>query len=711
MSSKGRIARIGDRFYDLGTRNRSFLQVAKDLQTLGIKNCYFMLEICDFSLTSIDPFAVDEQGRTTLTKDQIGRVMLECARNPWYFLREISRIPDQGGTSVPYKANRGNIAQAWCVKHGLDSWLCLPRQKGKTQSALAFQLWMYLFGTTNSQFIFINKDGDNAKTNLKRLSDQMRLLPEYMRAESILGDDGKRIKAKDTATELRNPITANSIIIKPKATSYDSALSIARGLTAPVLHFDEPEFTNHIKTIVSNSVSTYETAANNAKRNHAMYGRIFTCTPGDLDTKCGMEAQEILDNTAEWTEKLYDMTTEEIEKYFLAKGKDCNKILYIEYSYIQIGETEKWLQEISAKIGDPLVVRREILLQRLHGSSLSPYPQEDIEYIVETEQRPIDELWLLEYYKFDVYKSLNKNTPYIIGVDCSTGTNGDNNSITILNPYTVEPDADFECSYIGETMFENLLKELIKVLPRAVLAIERNSVGDGIVDHLLHSPISHRLYFDKDYDLVKEKAKANETIESMLKKQAQQKTYYGVYTGQSSRDAMFAILARHVNEYKEKFITHNIIRDLSRLIRKPSGKIEAGPGFHDDSIMSYLIALYVYYHGNNLTVFGIHKGAQEEELNNRGLKRPEEIDPTLVSNEIIQSAIDTANKEKATEQELNWNDMMRNAIQQSQKMTYDLSHAGFVENTIFDNTPEAVLEDYDDVGSIPLDFFSSINGF
>ena len=42
---------------------------------------------------------------------------------------------------------------------------------------------------------------------------------------------------------------------------------------------DEPEFTPHIKTIVSNSVSTYSTAAENAKRNHAMYARIFTCTP------------------------------------------------------------------------------------------------------------------------------------------------------------------------------------------------------------------------------------------------------------------------------------------------------------------------------------------------------------------------------------------------------------------------------------------------
>ena len=307
-----------------------------------------------------------------------------------------------------------------------------------------------------------------------------------------------------------------------------------------------------------------------------------------MDTKFGQEAQEILDKTAPWTEKLYDMTEDQIEHYFEARGEDCNKILYIEYSYIQIGKTEKWLKEISAKIGDPLVVRREILLQRLHGSSLSPFPQEDIEYIVESQHKPIDELWLMDYYKFDIYKKLDRGIPYLVGIDCSTGTGGDNNAITVINPYTLEPVADFECSYIGETMYENLIKELVKVLPRAVIIIERNSVGDGIVDHLLHSPIASRLYFDKSKDLVEETSRNNETVESMLRKQAQQKKFYGVYTGTQSRDDMFAILARHVNEYKEKFITKNIIRDLSRLIRKPNGKIEAGTGFFIEDLINPL---------------------------------------------------------------------------------------------------------------------------
>ena len=41
---------------------------------------------------------------------------------------------------------------------------------------------------------------------------------------------------------------------------------------------------------------------------------------------------------------------------------------------------------------------------------------------------------------------------------------------------------------------------------------------------------------------------------------------------------MFAILATHVFEKKDNFVAHNVIRDLSRLVKKSNGKIEAGAG-------------------------------------------------------------------------------------------------------------------------------------
>lgn len=706
-----RIVKIKGKYYDTQTRNKSFLKVASDLKKVGISNYYFMLEIKDISLINVDPFACDEKtGKTTLTKDQISRIMIECAKNPWYYLREICRIPESGvKNGVPYRANRGNIAQTWCILHGYDSWLCLPRQQGKTISALAIQTWAYSFGTTNSNFIFVNKDGENAKENLRRVSAQIDLLPEYLRFESVMDEEGKITKATKNATRLHHPITNNSITVKAKATSRSAALSLARGLTAPILHFDEPEFTHEIKTIVENSVSTYKTAAENSKKNHTLYARIFTCTPGDLDTSEGIDSQKLLENTRTWTEKMYDWDEEKRWDYIIAN--DSNHILYIEYNYHQIGKTEEWFRDIANEIGDSLTVRREILLQRLKGSSTSPYAREDIDYIIDVSKMPIDHVFLKEFYQMDIYEELQKNIPYIVGIDCSTGTVGDNNAITIINPYTVEPAAELECSYIGETMFESLIKELVqKYIPKAILCIERNSVGDGIIDHLMYSPIAANLYFDKARDLQEEKMKENETTESILKQQAKKKLFYGVYTNGKSRESMFAILSRHVNEFKDKFVSQNVIRDLSRLVKKPgSGKIEAGAGFHDDSIMSYLIGLYVYYHGDNLEAFGFNKGDTVLENPNGGLYRPDDIYTkgldTGTANDIHDYMVKEQNKD-------NYEDELRRALMESQKDSMQLYSKNLVENDILDNTPDYMIDSYDDTsGTMDLSLFDQLNQF
>lgn len=429
---------------------------------------------------------------------------------------------------------------------------------------------------------------------------------------------------------------------------------------------------------------------------------------GDLDTKAGTQAQELLNKTVPWSETYYDKDDNYIQNLFLEQGEDCNQIFYIEYKYYQIGLTRDWLRYIAGKIGDTITVRREILLQRLHGSSLSPFPQEDILYIYEVQKVPIDELFIMQYYRFDIYKKLDPKIPYIIGVDCSTGTNGDNNAITILNPYTLEPDAEFECSYIGETKFEQLLTTLVKeVLPRGVLAIERNNVGDGIVDHLYYSDVRDRMYFDKDRDLVQHNMAEHETTESMLKKQAKIKTFYGVWTGPQSRDDMMTILTRHVAEYKDKFVTKNITRDIGSLIRKASGKIEAAPGFHDDSVMSYLIALYVYYHGNNLPLFGIFRQDTNVLPENTGIRKPEEINPSLVDPTLINAAI---KREKINKQP-NWDEMMQKTILESQQRSYQLQKRGLIQTDQYNNVPGDAMMPYEDTGEMDLSFFNDLNGF
>lgn len=707
-----RIKRVGNKFYDVGTANKSFLQVAKDLKSLGIHNYYFMLEIYDYSLVNIDPCAKN------LTRDQISRIMTECTRNPWYYLREVCRIPDQGGVGIPFKANRGNIAQTWLTLHGIDSWLCLPRQQGKTISFLCLLSWAYSFGTNNSTFIFINKDSNNAKENLQRLKDIIDCLPEYLRFDQILEEDEngkvKLVKAARNATSMKHPITKNRIIIKPKATSYESALSLARGLTSNVLHFDEPEFTPYIKTIIENSVSTFETAARNAKKNGAMYCRAFSCTPGDLDTSMGQEAQEVLSHTTKWSEHMYDMRYDsanddnnELLQY--VKNNGGNGIVYIEYSYKQLGLTDEWLRNMYNKIQNPIVVKREILLQRIRGSSDSPFDQEDIEYLASMIQPVIDEMYILEHFRFDIYKKLERLTPYLVSIDCSTGTNGDSNAITIINPYTVRPDAEFKCPYIGETQFEKLIMELIMDhIPRACVIIERNSVGDGIIDHLLNSPIRSNLYFDKNKDLVEENLADASNNVSMLKRQGEQKKYYGVYTNNQSREDMFAILFRRMAEFKDDFVTKNITDDIAHLVRFKSGKIAAAEGQHDDSIMSYLIGMYVWYHGNNLAAFSIIKGSREIENQNQGLKRTVE---DIENMDILPAdTIATMKKQEQVRKENDYEKIMREALIKAQRQSLELHKKGLVENPTLDKSQEVQLEEIYGNNNIDMSFFDEMNG-
>lgn len=698
-----RIHRIHGKFYDFGTKNQSFLQVAKDLKIVGVKNFYFMLELKDPSVAYLDPYS------PLLTNDAIARIVFECRKNMWYYIREIARIPEQGGTSVQYLANRGNIAQAWCFLNGIDSYLNLPRQRGKTQSAICEIGWGYNYGTTNSQTIFVNKSGDDAKTNLGRLKDQLELLPKYMQFEAVYNeDDGKTTKQIKNATKMRHPITKNEIITKAKATSQESALNIARGLTAPIQHFDEVEFTSKIKTIVQNSAPTYEKASENAKKNGALYGRLFTSTPGDLDTPSGQEGLEIVTSCATWTEQMYDMTPEKRTEYMHANSK--NDIVYIEYSYKQLGLTEEWFDNISRKIGDIQTVKREVLLQRLRGSSDSVFTRDQIEFVLMNIQPVIQEIFIKEVFKFDIYEPLNRNIPYLVGVDCSTGTLGDSNAITIINPYTCRPAAEFKCNFIGETAYEALLKELIlKYIPKAILCIERNSVGDGIIDHLMHSKIRANLYFDVDKDLLNHSISQAMDTESLLKRKAKEKSFIGVWTGQKSRADMITILMHRMEDYKKDFVTKNISDDISRLIKKTSGKVEAMSGFHDDSIMSYLIAMYVYYHGNNLEFFGFRKGSQPIENQNEGMyKSIKEADTELLPKEVVQAF----EKEEQLKKENDYEEILRRALAISQQESAKMAQSSIMQSDIKtdDYSDDIYDEDNPDNGfEMDLGLFDDLN--
>jgi len=598
--------------YHIKTRNISFLQTARDLKALGIKNNMFFLKLYDTSLEFVDPHSPH------LTHEQTLRVINECIINPWYFLRECVRIPEQGGNGIPYQLHRANLAATFCFLMGIDHYLVIPRQKGKTQSTVSSLNWAFLFGTTSSEFMFINKRQEDANNNLDRLKQQRELLPSYMRMKEIINDDGKREVGQDNVKSITNPTTGNKIVTKPSARSVEAAEGLGRGCTQPIQYYDETEFTPFIKTIIEAAGPAYNTASANARRNNAAYCRIFTSTPGDLDTQPGQDCALIINETCKWTEQFYDWSRDDIEDY-IAKNSG-NGIVYIEYQYQQLGDDEEWFKRTcQTLLNNPAKIKREIFLQRMRGSSESPFETEDLNAVQELKGKVLEEIFINKLFKLDIYEKLDRNKVYLAGMDCAGGLGEDNTAITVIDPYTLKPVAEFKSPYIGIPDAVKFVRTMIrKYIPRCIMAIERNNVGTAIIDGLRETDVRANIYFDDSKDFIEVDDKLDP--QGFLARQAARRKLYGVWTGPKSRDIMFTILEAHMAEYKDKFVTENIINDLVSLIRKKNGRIEHAPGFHDDSLFSYLIGLYVYYHGKNLHRFGFVRGQlPDEEQQNKGL--------------------------------------------------------------------------------------------
>lgn len=599
---------------DTDTKNISAIQLANDLRILGIKNNYFALKLYDPVLKGVDPHS------PLLTEDLIMRIINECVINPWYFIREVARIPDQGGNGVPFIFNRGNAANIWCFLNGIQYYDVKPRQTGKTQSNIAIIDWAFLLGTTNSEFMFVNKDQGAANANLSRLKDQRDLLPKYLQFKFAYDSDtSKKVEGTNNVTSISNVNNNNKIITSPKATSKEKAENIGRGCTQPIQYFDEVEFTSFIKTIVQTSGPAYKSASTNAKRNGAIYGRIYTTTPGDLDNAPCQDAMEILEGACKWSENFYDWEPQEVSDYI--DKNSTNGIVYIEYSYKQLGLDEAWFVETAKLLlNDPIMIKRELLLRRIRGSSESPFNPEDLELIQEYERSPIEELFFInKLYKLDIYEPLQRRKIYMVSVDCGTGIGEDNTAITIIDPDSEEPVAEFKSPYIGIEHAKKLIYILIKKhIPRSILAIERNHVGTAIIQGLQAMGLSNSIYSDTDKGLGEE---VDDKLDKKgyLEKQAARRRLYGVYTERGSRKVMIDILFSRVRDFKQKFITKNIINDINKLVKTKAGKIEAAPGSHDDSIMSYLIGMYVLTYGKNLERYGYVRGVIKEEERNQGL--------------------------------------------------------------------------------------------
>lgn len=596
--------------YDFKTKNKSFIEVQQQLESLGITNNAFHLILLNPLLQGVDPHS------DNLTSEQVMMIIQECKLNIFYYLREVVLIEEQGGGLVHFRMDRGTLAAAYCFYNNINYYLMKPRQTGKTVGVLAMLSWAMKFAGPNGDMLFSCYRDNIAKKNLRGMKTILSHLPSYLSnmGTTALDNQGKIVRKTNNITSYREPAQNNSAMVAPIASTEDAADTVGRGFTQIYQYFDEAEFTKYIGTIVKVSGMAYNTAARNAEENGSGHCRIFTTTPGDLGNKKSCQsAMEIVKDAVIWSEEFYDWDVREFKAMIVKKSSF--RVVYIEYDYKQLGLGEDWFRDACANVGgDVNKIKREILLMRFSGNSDSPFTLDEIEDITANVRKPIAIKRVGKIYDILFYEKPKKNRTYFIGLDPSEGTGGDNYALTVIDPYTLQIVAEFKSPYMTVHGCVDLVTWLVdNYFNNCILIIERNRNGGAVVEEFKRSKLRHKIYSSPKANDDTTRIKDDLDENGFIKDEFVKNKYFGTNTTSSTRQVMMNILLDAMHFSRNLVSSRYVVDDVKNLVVK-NDKIQAAQGEHDDSVMSWLIALYIYYYGEKLERYGFRKGEMPRDI-------------------------------------------------------------------------------------------------
>ena len=591
----------------LKTRNASFLKMTLLLQEMGISNCYFHLKLLDKGLKDVDPYDKN------LSDEMKIRIIRECADNRWYFYREVFRVSENGaGTGVgggsPFILNRGNLAYLWAMEMNISTYLIMPRQTGKTWAAIADFTWTHQF-CKGSTLLHFNKNQKEANLNLGRIQAAIRMLPMWLQHSNTDNLDGSEKRmVKNNEKTIKNRIDS-TIEAMASAGNEEKADQLARGRTSSKIWYDELAFIFFNETIYSAVTPAYEKARELAIKNDAPYAISITTTPGDLATPHGEFAYRMMTNSIPFRENFYDMSRNKLYDR-INHTPDKMPFLFIQYSYLQLGETEEWYLYRYKNLNNPLRARREYLLEWMNSNGNSPFDPDDVELIGELsrQRETTSETYKLnKYFDLTVYGEYHGKKPVLIGVDVAGSMGRDSNAVVVVHPETLHPLAIFRSNMIDLNKFRKVIMTIVrKMYPNCILTIERNSVGKGLIDELLDTSIGRVLYREKKKRVI------DMGVNAVNRKRTVEGIEYGHLTNQTTRSQMMETLESLVHN-SPSHLGYKELYDEIRFLEVKNGRIDHSNATHDDVTMAYMGVLWIVRYGTGLKGKGIYYNISDSE--------------------------------------------------------------------------------------------------
>ncbi len=603
---------------DFKTTNTSFLRLAQVYQSMGVQNNVFHLSLLNPELQGVDPFSEH------LTMQQKIAINLECAQNPWYFFREVVRVPPQSGPNpVRLRANRGNIGLFWSFFNHIDTALIQPRQTGKSVSTDCLMTNILYMSTDNTTTTMITKDNDLRRKNVERLKKIRDLLAKYM--INITPEDA------DNQIELTYKERKNSYMTAVAQNSEAGANNVGRGLTSPILHSDEGPFTAFINVILPAALAAGTAARNEARANGRPYGNVFTTTAGKKDTREGKYMYDLIHGGATWDERLaFDSKNEQdlrervINNCAGVEGvKGIKRALFnITLSHKQLGETDQWLIEaISNAGGTAESIERDFLNRWTSGSLRSPLSTELNERILKS-VRPADHLefssdnYCLNWFipKHELAQRMAEGR-FIAGLDTSEAVGRDTIALVILDVEDLSVVATGTYNETNLIRFSHYLGNVLIKYPTITLIPERKSTGGMIVDYLILQLIRagqdpFKRIFNRIVDDAAVKKEEYQELQRPLTVRTEnfydtRKSSFGFNTTAESRTLLYTTILQNAAKNGGSVVNHERLSSEIRGLVVKNDRIDHSASGHDDHVIAWLLAHWFLTQGRNLSHYGI----------------------------------------------------------------------------------------------------------
>ena len=595
---------------DTKTKNESFLRLASLYRSMGIDNYYFILALINPQLQGVDPHS------TNLTEEQRMMINAEIVMNPWYYIREVVRIPPNSSVlPIPFEANRGNIALMWACLNNIDYVSIQPRQTGKSVGADVLMNYVLHFAMENSRINLITKDAPLRADNIERLKMIRNLMPPY--TINLSSDD------TDNKIGLTYNAAHNRYTTSIAQNSVAGAANVGRGTTAPITQFDELAFLRNLTSMLSAALAAGTASRNEAKENGMYHFNLFTTTAGKKDDKDGKYAYDLITGGAPWSETFFDLADNHELKKVVKKNSTGEKALINgTFNHRMLGKTDEWLLEaIRNANAKGEEADRDFFCRWTSGTQSSPLSPK-LNNVIAESVREADYVeysqtgYMLKWYipQEELVECLDEDY-FALGIDTSDAVGRDSISAVLTNLRTMSMTMGLDVNETNLMNFATWIADFLIAYPNVTLVIEMKSSARTIVDVVILRLIAVGInpftrIFNRLFNNPSERKDAiREVISSPERKYADYADMYrslmGFDTNPETRKLLYGPVLLQAAKQSGHLVQDRTLSEQIRALVVKGGRIDHVASGHDDKVIAWLLTHYFAIHAKNISYYGI----------------------------------------------------------------------------------------------------------